>query len=114
MSPNVKYVCGECHYEFDRGVSTCQGCLGKVVFGATAQELSNAGKAGGIIWAAGTLLAMYAIPQFLNAQLGMTISPGWGIGSYGLFVAAVAAIFGYIQGERKERSAKYRLVRTFK
>lgn len=114
MLQNDKYSCGQCHYEFDRGVSICQGCLGKVVFGASAQELSNAGKVGGFFWAAGTLLAVYAIPQFLNAQLGMTISTGWGVGSYGLLVAAGAAFFGYIQGERKERSAKYRLVRTFK
>lgn len=114
MSQNVKYVCGECHYEFDRGVSTCQGCLGKVVFGATDQELSNAGKAEGFIWAGGAILVLYVLPKMLNDHLDMTISHGWGMGSYGLFVASVAAIYGYNHGKRKVRSAKYRQVRTFK
>jgi hypothetical protein len=109
-----KVKCGLCHFEFDRGVSVCQGCQGNVVYGATDGETSDAAKTHGIIWAVGAMFLIYALPQILKSQLGWNVEPGWGFGGYSLVAVVAAGLWGAGRGGYLAAEAKSGWVRTFR
>lgn len=114
MSGNKTIKCGLCHYEFDYGVRVCQGCQGTVVYGATGEEQSEAAKIGATMWGGGILFLLYALPLILNSQFSWSISSGWGLGIWGLAIAAAAGIWGAMRGSANAQASQQGSVRTFR
>jgi len=92
------YTCGHCHFEFNRGVTTCQGCLGTVVWGATQKEKHEAGLFGAFVGAAAGGLVMFGLPAGLNKYLATDVAMGFGFGIWALMPIAVLAAIGYVKG----------------
>lgn len=113
MSQTQKVKCGQCHYEFERGVHICQGRKGFVVYGATKHELAEARKMGGMIGGVIGFFLMLLLPILLNSQLGWKLKMGWGMEFWSLVPVAIVAFLGMFYFEKQEDVSKSGLVRTF-
>lgn len=97
MSANT-YTCGHCHFQFNHGVTACQGCLGTVIWGATQQEMHQAGCRMAIVGAVLGAAVMFGIPQALNMNAGTHIALGYGFGLGALIPVGVTGLIGYFWG----------------
>lgn len=113
MSPET-YTCGQCHFEFNKGVRVCQGCQGTVIYGATQQETNEAGSFGAIIWAVLMALLLYGLPALLNKYVETHFKIGFGLGFTSLIFLGVAAMFGYFRGMTRAQRAHAGECRTFR
>lgn len=107
------YICGKCHFEFNEGVSVCQGCHGQVVYGATAYEQGEAGKLGAMVWGAIALVIMFGVPELINQKTEMHVTLGYGLGLFSIVPIGVAAMFGYMRGVSRVVKEKKGTCRTF-
>ena len=108
------FTCGHCHFEFNNGVTTCQGCLGTVVWGATHQEMHQAGLFMAIVGAVIGALLMFGIPAALNNYLGTAIKLGYGLGFGALIPVGITAMAGYFWGSNNAVKAHRGECRTFR
>jgi len=108
------YTYGHCHFQFNGGVTTCQGCLGTVVWGATQKEKHEAGLFGAVIGAGVGGLVMFGLPTALNKYLSMDVAMGFGFGLGALAAIAVLAAIGYVKGSLSAEKQHRGECRTFR
>ncbi|WP_156894799.1 hypothetical protein [Janthinobacterium sp. 1_2014MBL_MicDiv] len=106
--------CYQCHFEFNVGAHVCQGCRGDIVYGATQGEVAEASKIGAGVFGVASLALIYAAPFFLNKYASTDIQVGWGMGFYGLGIAAAAAVVGAYKFTSDLHQRKRSSIRTFR
>lgn len=108
------YTCGHCHFEFNKGVTACQGCLGTVIWGATPQEMHYAGQFMAIVGAVLGALLMFGLPAALNKYLGTDLTLGYGFGYGALIPVGITGLIGYFLGSINAAKKHRGECRTFR
>lgn len=114
MSAVQTVKCGQCRFEFEHGAHICQGCTGRIVYGATTNEIAEAMKIGAFLFAILGAILTYGLPALLNSQLHTTLPGGWGLGPGGLLVIAFFALGGALWFRSMKIAEMRGVVRTFK
>jgi len=107
--------CGLCRFGFEYGAHVCQGCRGRIIYGATNEETEDAFKIGLIFSAILTLMAINFLPSLINDAIGTSISARFGM-SY-IYMFGIAGVVGLLAGGLlviSTTSSKKHLVRTFR
>ncbi|HZV56349.1 MAG TPA: hypothetical protein VFF89_01630 [Sphingobium sp.] len=89
MSSQAQIKCPLCSFLFNQGDRICQGCKGRIYYGATPYERNEAKKVGAGI---GGLIAIAIF--FISMQLSIAINFGWFI-LLGVVLAAVGAFLNW-------------------
>lgn len=108
------FTCGHCHFEFNKGVTACQGCLGTVIWGATQQEMHQSGQFMAIVGAVLGALLMFGLPAALNKYLGTDLTLGYGFGFGALIPVGITGLIGYFWGSNKAAKEHRGKCRTFR
>ena len=106
--------CYQCHFEFNVGAHVCQGCRGDIVYGATDGEVATAGKIGAMVFGVAGLAVVYGAPFFLNKYASTELQAGWGMGFYGLGIAAAVAAVGAYKFTTDLHQRTSASIRTFR
>lgn len=114
MPQNQNIKCGLCHYEFEHGALICQGCTGRIVYGATQQEINQGMLVGAVLYGFGSLFAIYWLPDLINSKASFKIPTAFGIGNWGLLIAIALAIWGAVNGGNNTKTGHSGEIRTFK
>jgi len=103
-------ICPLCHRPFNHGATRCQGCLNRIVYGATPQELAEAWRSGMTVGALGGIFVTGLIPQLLNDLFGWAIPIGLGLGFGSLILVLVIGVMsGYYARWAKAEAMRDRI-----
>lgn len=108
------HTCGLCHYEFRVGATVCQGCQGRIVYGASGWEESESGKAWAFLLVVVAALLVYLLPDAIQEYTDFSVTRAWGLGFWSLIPLILAAIVGYIVGIVKASNKYDGKIRTFR